>query len=91
MSLVEKYKKVNEEVDAELNKRKKIISDLERAEAALSKAVSDENKEIQKLKLQTQEANKEAKLQAQIASEQEGSLKKLRAELILLTSQYDKL
>lgn len=91
MSLVEKYKKVNEEVDTELNKRKKIISDLERAEAALSKAQSDENKELQKLKLQTQEANKEAKLQAQIASEQEGSLKKLRAELILLTSQYDKL
>lgn len=91
MALVEKYKKVNEEVDEELKKRKKIISDLERAEAALSKAQSDENKELQKLKLQTQEANKEAKLQAQIASEQEGSLKKLRAELILLTTQYDKL
>lgn len=91
MSLVEKYKKVNEEVDEELKKRKKIITDLEKAEAALTKAQSDENKEIQKLKLQTQEANKEAKLQAQVASEQEGSLKKLRAELILLTTQYDKL
>ena len=91
LALIEKYKKVNEEVDTELNKRKQITSELERAEAALAKARSEDNKELQKLKLQTQEANKEAKLQAQISNSQEGSLKKLRAELILLTSQYDKL
>lgn len=91
MALIEKYKKVNQEVDTELNKRKQITSELERAEASLAKARSEDNKELQKLKLQTQEANKEAKLQAQLSTSQEGSLKKLRAELILLTSQYDKL
>ena len=91
LALIEKYKKVNEEVDTELNKRKQITSELERAEASLAKAQSEENKELQKIKLATQEANREAKLQAKIASEQEGAITRLRAQLSLATLQYDKL
>ncbi|WP_234110123.1 hypothetical protein [Chryseobacterium sp. R2A-55] len=87
----QKLAKVTDEANKKTEERKKILSELERAELALKKAQSDEALEIQKVKLATQEANREAKIKAQIDTEQEGSLKRLRAELSQLIGSYDKL
>lgn len=70
MALVEKYKSVSKEADEELNKRKKILSELEKAERSLTKAMSEESFNVQVLKAQKAEL---LKYQKQLAQEAIGS------------------
>ncbi|GAB0156233.1 hypothetical protein CHRYSEOSP005_14970 [Chryseobacterium sp. Alg-005] len=102
LNLLEKYKNVNKEVDEELQKRKKTLTDLERAERALNKARAEDAVEVQKLRVQTQELNRANKDNAREAlglvsvyqkfaqevRDAKNRAKELGAEMILLENKY---
>lgn len=65
--IMREIKKLYEETNSETEKRRKIVSDLERAELQLKKAQSQEAVEVQKLRVETQELNKANKAAAKEA------------------------
>lgn len=102
LSLLEKYKKITVETDEVEDKRRKTLTELERAEKALAKARAEDAVEIQKLRVQTAELNKENKDAAKSAlnlitpyqkfakevSEAKAKAKNLGAEMILLEKRF---
>ena len=64
MAAQEKATKLTEEANSESKKRVTILSDLEKAQQALTKAQSEEAIAVQKLRVETQELNKRNKEQA---------------------------
>ncbi|RYZ30919.1 MAG: hypothetical protein EOP49_39565, partial [Sphingobacteriales bacterium] len=71
--------------------RKQVTDEVTKLQERLNRAQSEAGKSAAELRLKIEEQNKANKVAAQLASEQEGSVKRLRAELSNLTSAYDKL
>ena len=104
LALIEKYKSIFKEVDEESVKRKRILSDLEKAERSLAKAQAENAVEVQKLKVETQELNKANKAAAQESlglvttyqkfakevNEAKNKAKNLGAEMIELEQRFKK-
>lgn len=102
LALVEKYKSVSKEADEELNKRKRILTELEKAERSLKKAQEEDAVEVQKLRIQTSELNKTNKETARSAlnlitpyqkfakevNEAKNKAKNLGAEMIDLEKRF---
>ena len=97
-----KAKKLTEEVNEATKKRTQILSDLERAELSLKKAQSEHSVEIQRLRLETTELNRQNKDQAKNilglvtpyqkfakeVNEAKNRAKSLGAEMILLEQKF---
>lgn len=79
------------ELKAEYSGQKTEVDALTKAKQDLAKAQSDENVEIQRLKQQTEEANRVAKLEAQLANSKEGSYDRLSAQYQLNKIELNKM